>query len=128
MALIQIFTAIDERVRYPQDSGIPVEKFAFGLFTRWVPEDVPLESDMPNLAISPSADHRVQDSEDSSIADAPRTQIEAAQRRTVITPSESEVRSVGSISLIHHLTLDHKGRGPRCDGSTRLPGARERIL
>jgi hypothetical protein len=111
-ALVQIFTAIDERVRYPRDSGIPVEQFSFGLFSRWVPKDVPLESDMPDLAVSLFRDHRMQASEreaSSTAFEMPRTQrplppVDMAPRILPSPPPETETANSGLLTLNHMAT------------------------
>ena len=78
-ALAQIFDAVDERVFYLRDSfpETPIEQFAFGLFAQWVPREVPVAPNMPDLAISPVTAHRIRATkrdQASTTLDTPRTQ------------------------------------------------------
>lgn len=101
-ALLQIFSAIDERVFYLQDTfpQIPIEHFAFGLFARWVPQEVPVESNMPKLTISPRPAHRMQAlerEETRTDGDSPRAQSPAGNNGLNPSNAESDPQITGDI-------------------------------
>ena len=93
-ALVQIFDAVDERVFYLRDSfpETPIEQFAFGLFTQWVPQEVPVVPNMPDLAISPVTAHRIQATkreQASTTSGTPRTQRAPSLVEPLSTTPES---------------------------------------
>jgi hypothetical protein len=99
---LQISAAVDERVFYIQDSfpQTPIDQFAFGLFAHWVPKEVPVESELPKLAISMAAHGTLNSGDDTPKAEADGSRPQAAILDTGLQsprsqPSEQDVPNNG---------------------------------